>query len=488
MPPSESIGSRFVRSAKRFAQKHPVVSFMMAVLGVAFVALLLVLMVHRPFRYEGKSLGEWKAHLADKEFEGLAYDDWIGGKTYYQGHLQELFARSGDEGVLYLLGCAQFQESAVYAWLDKLPGNLRKLIPVQAPTVQKESRSRALTLLTRLDSPLLRHPRVLENLKTIALSREKDSNAAAYTWFAHHPDKQAALDVLLETYVDNDETQLLRPIFYRMKQDGIRYTLPENLASRWLKPGDDVNNFFNASFLYQYSSEYYPVFRDALSGYISNLQMKSVVVFPMATVMEMFDMEISASEKVELFEMVWREAESPMLKATAALGVAKMEGEDSPWWSEARDLVPDLPETCDFRTYPQFALVLQLFPESDVLKQRLETEIFQANNSLRLEEVYVLVKHGIRHQKLITALDSALMMNNGNIIKTLQALTHLEELTDTMRNGVERYCESEMLEVRRLALELRQQFATDQITGADVSSGEKVIDSSQTEGPPFGGF
>jgi len=45
-----------------------------------------------------------------------------------------------------------------------------------------------------------------------------------------------------------------------------------------------------------------------------------------------------------------------------------------------------------------------------------------------------------------------------------------------------------MLEVRRLALELRQQFATDQITGADASSGEKFIDSSQTEGPPFGGF
>lgn len=488
MTPSESIGSRFFNSAKHFARKYPIFSFIMAVLGAAFVALFLVLMVHRPFRYEGKSLGEWKAHLATKEFEGVAYEDWIGGNSFYRSHAQELFARSGDEGVLYLLGCAQFQESAVYAWLDKLPGNFRKLIPVQAPTLQKESRSRALQILAHLDSPLLRHPRVLENLRTIALSRQEDSNAAAYGWFAHHPDKQAALDALLETYADNDENQLLRLIFYRMKQDDIRCSLPDDLASRWLKPGDDVNNFFNASFLYQYSSAYFPVFRDTLSGYISNLQMKSAVFYPMATVTEMFDMEISANEKVELFEMVWREAESPLLKATAALGVAKMEGEDSLWWSVARDLVPDLPETCDFRNQAQLALVLHLFPESDVLKQRLETEVFQANNSLRLEEVYVLVKHGIRHEKLIIALDSALMMNNGNIIKTLQTLTHLEELTDTMRNGVERYCGSGMLEVRRLALELRQQFATDQVTGTDSSVGEQGIDVLQNEGPPFGGF
>jgi hypothetical protein len=67
---------------------------------VAFVALLLVLMVHRPFRYKGKSLEEWKTQLALKEFEGLAYEEWIAGDSFYQKHLQEVFARSGDEGVL----------------------------------------------------------------------------------------------------------------------------------------------------------------------------------------------------------------------------------------------------------------------------------------------------------------------------------------------------------------------------------------------------
>ena len=131
------MGSQFVGGVRCFVRKYPVVSFLAMMGGVACVSLLFVLIVHRPFRYQGKSLGEWKALLATKEFEGLAFEDWIGGKTFDQSHVQEVFSRSGDEGVLFLLGCAQFQESAVFDWLDKLPGNLRKLIPIATPTLHK---------------------------------------------------------------------------------------------------------------------------------------------------------------------------------------------------------------------------------------------------------------------------------------------------------------------------------------------------------------
>ena len=458
MTPSESIGSRFVGGSKRFAQKYPVVSFILAVLGVAFVALLLVLMVHRPFRYKGKSLGEWKTQLALKEFEGLAYEEWIGGNIFYQNHLQELFARSGDEGVLYLLGCAQFHESAVFAWLDKLPGNLRKLIPVKAPALQKQSRTRALALLAGLESDLLRHPRILEYFRTIALAREKDSNAAATVWFVHHPDKQVALDALLETYLDQDENQLLRLMFYLMKQRGIRCTLPDDIASRWLKEGEDVNNFFNASFLYQYSSDFFPVFRDALSDFISNMQMKSSVMYPLASLRELHDMEIPASEKVELFELVWREAESPLLKASAAIGMARLDGEISPWWTKARNQVKNFPEVCNFQSFAQLEMVLQLFPDNQVLKQRLELELFQGKTHLHPQMQHLLAKYGVRHEQLISALETSLHNRDGQVIWALRSLLYLEKLTDTMKISIARLKDFPDPEVRRLALELSERF------------------------------
>jgi hypothetical protein len=188
------------------------------------------------------------------------------------------------------------------------------------------------------------------------------------------------------------------------------------------------------------------------------MQMKSSVMYPLASLRELHDMEIPASEKVELFELVWREAESPLLKASAAIGMARLDGEISPWWTKARNQVKNFPEVCNFQSFAQLEMVLQLFPDNQVLKQRLELELFQGKTHLHPQMQHLLAKYGVRHEQLISALETSLHNRDGQVIWALRSLLYLEKLTDTMKISIARLKDFPDPEVRRLALELSERF------------------------------
>ncbi len=449
------------------AARNPILSFIVAVNALALIALLLVFLVSRPMTIEGKTLEQWGEALYKKRVEGYELEFWVGDRYFYEYRAKRVMRNLGDEGVIFLLSCLQYQESIIFDWIKKLPPKIQASIPLEPPEFRKNFRSRALQLLADMQSDILTDPQVLEIFRAIALGGGEGAHHAIIVWLKNSKDKQSVIDQVIEVYRDDDRFLFLQTLLIEANNIGFKVTLPVDFHTQWLKEGDDQQNYFKAAALYKISpDDYADLLNESLKKLISNLENRKAVYALMYTVWEIEDNVMSQQDKALLLATVWDRAKNSNVRACAALGLAQLEGEESKWWEMARELVSELPSSFRFNHTFEILLAIRLFGEDPKFNDRLNLYL-ESQNNMGLFNGYIddklleaCLDKGIEHRAILEVIRVELNAEFKDPMKGLKLAAKLKHPTEPIIDLLEKHSQSVDPDVRKYANLVLEKFSS----------------------------